>query len=100
MALSLQILQRFQIGECTVRCIELDDAMTMGDEDGSQIYMIRNLKVSFTIWITFTNVCTFEIVSPKYSGGTQLIIFWWSHHLIDGPILLQDSDDSNEQHGF
>ncbi|CAB4482303.1 unnamed protein product [Rhizophagus irregularis] len=100
MALSLQILQRFQIGECTVRCIELDDAMTMGDEDGSQIYMIRNLKVSFTIWITFTNVCTFEIVSPNILEVRNSSFFGGGHHLIDGPILLQDSDDSNEQHGF
>ncbi|RGB36275.1 hypothetical protein C1646_758313 [Rhizophagus diaphanus] len=48
--------------------------MTMDDEDGSRIYMIRNLKVR----------------NSSFTGG--------GHRLIDGPILLQGSDDPNEQH--
>ncbi|CAB4393575.1 unnamed protein product [Rhizophagus irregularis] len=74
--------------------------MTMDDEDGSQIYMIRNLKVSFTIWMIFTNVCTFEIVSPNILEVCNSSFSGGGHHLIYGPILLQDSDDPNEQHGF
>ena len=42
----------------------------------------------------------FEIVSPNILEVRNSSFSGGGHHLIDGPILLQDSDDSNEQHGF